>query len=264
MSEALLTLSHLEKHFGGVTAVGDLSFRVDRGEIHGLIGPNGAGKTTVINLLTGMFAPDQGTVTFDGATLNGLSPPDIAALGIARTYQNVRLFKGMTALEQVFTGCWLKRGVSLWASFLGTPDARRARKATEAHAMNLLERVGMAERAHELAETLSYGEQRRIELARALGSDPKLLLLDEPTAGMNAAEASAIGRVVTDVRDQGLTVLLVEHNMGLVTEFCDTCTVINFGRLLAEGDPAACLANPDVQEAYFGRKHDADRFQSQR
>ncbi|UOM35392.1 ABC transporter ATP-binding protein [Acuticoccus sp. I52.16.1] len=260
----LLDLQHLEKHFGGVTAVGDLSMSVKSGAIHGLIGPNGAGKTTIINLLTGLYSIDGGTITFDGTPVNGLEPHEIAALGIARTYQNVRLFKGMTALEQVVTGCWLKRGTSLFASFLGLPEARRARKATEAHALSLLERVGMASRAHELAETLSYGEQRRIELARALGSDPKLLLLDEPTAGMNHSEASAIGHVVRDLRNQGLTVLLVEHNMGLVTEFCDTCTVINFGRLLAEGDPHTCLSAPDVQEAYFGRRRDADRFQSLR
>ncbi|RAI01178.1 ABC transporter ATP-binding protein [Acuticoccus sediminis] len=260
----LLSLEGLEKRFGGVTAVSDLSMHVRRGSIHGLIGPNGAGKTTIINLLTGLYTADGGAITFDGTSLVGLAPPDIAALGIARTYQNVRLFKGMTALEQVVTGCWLRRGVSLWASFIGLAEARRAKKATEAHAMALLERVGMAGRAHELAETLSYGEQRRIELARALGSDPKLLLLDEPTAGMNASEASAIGHLIRELRGQGLTVLLVEHNMGLVTEFCDTCTVINFGRLLAEGDPHTCLSAPDVQEAYFGRRHDADRIQSLR
>ena len=260
----LLALRNLEKRFGGVTAVSDLSFSVPKGAIHGLIGPNGAGKTTLINLLTGLYTLDGGTITFDGTEVRGLEPYDIAALGIARTYQNVRLFKGMTALEQVVTGCWLRRGTSLLASFLGLPDARRAREATEAHALALLERVGMADRANELAETLSYGEQRRIELARALGSDPKLLLLDEPTAGMNTPEATAIGHVVRDLRDQGLTILLVEHNMGLVTEFCDTCTVINFGRFLAEGDPHTCLSAPDVQEAYFGRRKDADRYQSLR
>ena len=260
----LLRLDHIEKHFGGVAAVADLSASVEKGTIHGLIGPNGAGKTTVINLITAIFHPDGGRIFFDGKEVEKLSPPQVAALGISRTYQNVRLFSGMTALEQVMTGCYLRRGTSLWSSFLGLPGARASWEATRAHAMTLLERVDMADRAHELAETLSYGEQRRIELARALGSDPKLLLLDEPTAGMNAAEASAVGRLIHALRDQGLTILIVEHNIGLVTEFCDVCTVINFGRFLTGGVPSECLANPEVQEAYFGRKHDADRIQALR
>lgn len=263
-SHALLQLDNVVKTFGGVTAVDRLTAHVRQGSVHGLIGPNGAGKTTVINLITGLFHPTSGAINFDGKRLENLAPPQIAALGIARTYQNVRLFSGMTALEQVMTGCYLVRGVSLWSSFLGLSGARAHWAKTRAHALHLLERVGMADRADELAETLSYGEQRRIEIARALGSNPKLLLLDEPTAGMNASEASAVGRLVHELRASGLTILMVEHNMGLVTEFCDSCTVINFGRLLAEGDPKTCIANPDVQEAYFGRKNDAERIQALR
>ena len=156
------------------------------------------------------------------------------------------------------------RGVSLWSSVLGFSGARADWAKTRSHALHLLERVGMADRAEDLAETLSYGEQRRIEIARALGSNPKLLLLDEPTAGMNASEANAVGRLVHELRASGLTIIMVEHNMGLVMEFCDRCTVINFGRLLAEGDPNTCIANTDVQEAYFGRKNDADRIQALR
>ena len=258
----LLKLHNVVKNFGGVAAVGGLSTEVRAGSVHGLIGPNGAGKTTVINLITGIFHPDSGNIQFDGNAVQNLLPAQIAAIGISRTYQNVRLFKGMTVLEQVLTGCYLRRGVSLWASFLGLPKARARWAETRAHAMHLLQRVGMADRADELAETLSYGEQRRVEIARALGADPKLLLLDEPTAGMNSVEASVIGRLAHELRDSGLTILLVEHNMGLVTEFCDTCTVMNFGRLLAEGTPAACLKNPDVEEAYFGRKSDAERIKS--
>ncbi|PSC06290.1 hypothetical protein SLNSH_03100 [Alsobacter soli] len=261
---SILVLDDLVKRFGGVAAVGGLTAHVRRGSVHGLIGPNGAGKTTVINLITGLFHPTSGSIRFEGAALEAMAPQDIAARGVTRTYQNVRLFSGMTALEQVMTGCWLRRGVSLWASFLGLPAASAAWRASRDHAMHLLERVGMAHRADELAETLSYGEQRRIEIARALGSDPKLLLLDEPTAGMNAAEADAVGRLVHELRDAGLTILMVEHNMSLVTAFCDSCTVMNFGRLLAEGDPRACIADPAVQEAYFGRKHDADRIQALR
>jgi branched-chain amino acid transport system ATP-binding protein len=261
---ALLQLDAVVKSFGGVMAVDHLTAHVRQGSVHGLIGPNGAGKTTLINLMTGLSHPTSGTIHFNGTHLENMAPPQIAALGISRTYQNVRLFSGMTALEQVMTGCYLIRGVSLWSSFLGFSGARTHWRSTKAHALHLLERVGMAERAGELAETLSYGEQRRIEIARALGSNPKLLLLDEPTAGMNAAEASAVGRLVHELRESGLTILMVEHNMGLVTEFCDSCTVINFGRLLAEGDPRTCLAIPEVQEAYFGHRNDAERIQALR
>jgi branched-chain amino acid transport system ATP-binding protein len=253
----LLAIDEVAKHFGGVAAVDGLTTEVRTGSVHGLIGPNGAGKTTMINLMTGLLHPTAGAIRFAGQELGTLAPQEIAALGIARTYQNVRLFSGMTSLEQVMTGCWLRRGTSLWASFLGLPSARAGWRTTRADALALLARVGMAHRADELAETLSYGEQRRIEIARALGSRPRLLLLDEPTAGMNHVEAAAIGRLVHELRDGGLTVLMVEHNMGLVTEFCDACTVMNFGRLLARGEPKACIADPAVQEAYFGRKRDA-------
>lgn len=260
----LLTVEAVAKRFGGVSAVDGLSTEILPGSVHGLIGPNGAGKTTMINLITGLLHPTEGEIRFAGRALGTMAPQDIAALGIARTYQNVRLFSGMTALEQVMTGCWLRRGTSLWASFLGLPSARAAWRSTREQAHRLLARVGMDHRADELAETLSYGEQRRIEIARALGSDPRLLLLDEPTAGMNHSEAQAVGRLVHELRDGGLTVLMVEHNMGLVTEFCDSCTVMNFGRLLARGEPRTCIADPAVQEAYFGRKHDADRIQALR
>lgn len=263
-SPVLLKFNDVVKSFGGVIAVDHLTAQVRRGSVHGLIGPNGAGKTTTINLITGLFNPDAGVISFDGRHLEALAPHQIALLGIARTYQNVRLFSGMTALEQVMTGCYLRRHVGLWASFLGTGTARREWAKTRDHALSLLQRVGMADRGDELAETLSYGEQRRVEIARALGSDPKLLLLDEPTAGMNAQEAGAVGRLIHELRGGGLTILLVEHNMGLVTEFCEACTVINFGRLLAEGEPRACIADPQVQEAYFGRRGDAERIQALR
>ena len=250
----MLELQGVGKSFGGVHAVSDLSFAIRRGAVAGLMGPNGAGKTTVINLITGLLRADRGIIALDGANLAGLPPQGIAARGIGRTYQNVRLFSGMTALEQVVAGCFLRRGTGLFASFLGLPAARRAARTTQAHAMELLDRVGMADRAHLLAEALSYGEQRRIEIARALGSGPKLLLLDEPTAGMNAAESEVIGRLLHDLRDAGLTILMVEHNVRLVNDFCDHVAVVSFGRKLTEGTPAACMAHPAVQEAYFGRK----------
>ena len=258
--DGLLGLSKVTKRFGGIVAVDDLSFSVLRGSIFGLIGPNGAGKTTIINLLTGLFHPTDGEIRFDGTRTEGREPHEIAALGISRTYQNVRLFSGLSALEQVMTGCYLGRRSSLLASFLGTPSSRAHWRRSREKAMALLERVGIAGRADELAETMSYGEQRRVEIARALGSDPKLLLLDEPAAGMNHAESRDIGELVQELRASGLTILLVEHNITLVTDICDTCAVVNFGRKLAEGGPRSCIADPEVQAAYFGRKKNAERL----
>ena len=260
----LLEVAAVEKHFGGVSAVANLSMSVARGSVAGLMGPNGAGKTTLVNLFSGLLPADGGAIRFEGAELLGLPAHEIAARGIARTYQNVRLFSGMTVLEQVTAGCYLQRGTSLAASFLGLPAARAAQRAVQAHAMQLLERVQMAHRAHVLAETLSYGEQRRVEIARALGNRPRLLLLDEPTAGMNAQESQVIGQLIHSLRDGGLTVLMVEHNVRLVKEFCDTVTVMNFGRLLARGTPAECMAHPEVQQAYFGNRADAERLRALR
>lgn len=257
----LLEVDGVCKSFGGLSAVSDLSFTVERGSVLGLLGPNGAGKTTVVNLITGLLPTSSGTIRFDGQAIERLQPFEIATRGIARTYQNVRLFSGMTALEQVVAGCFLRRGTSLMASFLGLPGAMAARRRTLAQARDLLDRVGMADRANVLAETLSYGEQRRIEIARALGSEPRMLLLDEPTAGMNASESAAIGQLVHALRDAGLTVLMVEHNIRLVTTFCDRSVVMNFGRLIAQGTPAHCIADPEVQAAYFGRRRDAERLQ---
>jgi branched-chain amino acid transport system ATP-binding protein len=258
----ILELSGVGKSFGGVAAVSDLSLAVPTGSVTGLMGPNGAGKTTVINLISGLLRIDRGTILLDKAPIQHLPSHRIAEAGIVRTYQNVRLFSGMTVLEQVMAGCFLRRGASLWASFLGLPNARAARRRIEAEARVLLDRVGVADRADVLAETLSYGEQRRVEIARALGSNPRLLLLDEPTAGMNAQESDRIGRLVHELRDAGLTVLMVEHNVRLVMDFCDNVAVVNFGRLLVQGTPVHCIEHPDVQQAYFGKSGDAERIKS--
>ncbi len=260
----LLDMRAVGKNFGGVAAVSDLSMTVEAGSVAGLMGPNGAGKTTLINLISGLLPSDGGSIRFAGVEIQRNAAHDIAAQGIARTYQNVRLFSGMTVLEQVMAGCFLKRGTSLWASFLGLPKARLAHKAVEHRAMELLDRVQLSHRAHLLAETLSYGEQRRVEIARALGTNPRLLLLDEPTAGMNVQESSEIGKLVHSLRDGGLTVLMVEHNVRLVKEYCSYVTVMNFGRLLARGTPTECIAHPDVQAAYFGKSADADRIRTGR
>lgn len=263
-SRPLLELSAVGKNFGGVAAVSELSMRVRAGSVAGLMGPNGAGKTTLINMISGLLPSDSGTIRFDGAEIQRLPAYDIAARGIARTYQNVRLFSGMTVLEQVMAGCYVQRGASLWSSFLGLPRARAARQAAERKAFELLERVQLSRKARVLAETLSYGEQRKVEIARALGTQPRLLLLDEPTAGMNVQESNEIGDLVHSLRDGGLTVLMVEHNVRLVKEFCDHVTVMNFGRLLAEGTPDDCIAHPDVQAAYFGNTADAERIRAMR
>jgi branched-chain amino acid transport system ATP-binding protein len=260
----ILELASVTKHFGGVAAVSDMALTVQPGTVAGLMGPNGAGKTTLINLITGLLAPDEGTIHLEGQEMRGLPAHVIASHGIARTYQNVRLFSGMTVLEQLMVGCYMRRGTSLWASFLGLPKARQHRKEVEAHARELLGRVHLDHRADVLAETLSYGEQRRVEIARALGTGPKLLLLDEPTAGMNAQESTEVGELIHKLRDGGLTVLMVEHNVRLVKEFCDYVTVMNFGRLLARGTPMECIEHPDVQEAYFGKSGDAERIRAVR
>ncbi|MBO9512659.1 MAG: ABC transporter ATP-binding protein [Variovorax sp.] len=263
-SQPLLELEAVSKHFGGVAAVSGMALNVQPRTVAGLMGPNGAGKTTLINLITGLLLADSGTIRIAGTDIRGLPAHVTAAHGIARTYQNVRLFSGMTVLEQVMAGCYMRRGTSLWASFLGLPKARAQRRETEAHARELLDRVHMGHRADVLAETLSYGEQRRVEIARALATRPKLLLLDEPTAGMNAQESTEIGELTHRLRDGGLTVLMVEHNVRLVKEFCDCVTVMNFGRLLARGTPMECIEHPEVQEAYFGKSGDAERIRAVR
>ena len=263
-SQVLLDVDAAQKHFGGVAAVSEFSMTVMRSSVTGLMGPNGAGKTTLVNLISGLLHADSGSIRFEGQSIQALPAHEIAALGIARTYQNVRLFAGMTVLEQVMAGSFMRREASLWASFLGLPKASARRRQLQTEAMALLERVNLVHRAHVLAETLSYGEQRRVEIARALATQPRLLLLDEPTAGMNAQESAGIGELTHRLRDDGLTVLMVEHNVRLVRDFCDRVTVMNFGRLLVSGTPVECIEHPDVQAAYFGKRADAERIRSLR
>lgn len=252
-----LELIDVRKSFGGVKAVRGLSFVVPRGSITGLMGPNGAGKTTVINLISGQLAPDGGEIVIDGEYATGLRADYVAEMGLARTYQNVRLIGGLSALQQVISGFYLRRQTGLLASVLHLPGALRRMRAIEDAALLLLERVGMADRADILAEALSYGEQRRVEIARALAAAPGVLLLDEPTAGMNAQEAERIGTLMHALRDDGLSILLVEHNMRLISDYCDRAVVMNFGAGIAAGTPAECLDHPAVQEAYFGRERHA-------
>ena len=247
-----LELADVSRHFGGVRAVDGVSFAVEPGRIHGLIGPNGAGKTTLINLLSGLVPPTRGAITYGGQRLDGLPPYRIARLGITRTYQNIRVFPTMTALENVRVGQHVVTRASFWGRLVFAPGERREAAAARAEAEALLDQVGLAHRRDVPAGALAYGEQRRLEIARALAARPSLLLLDEPAAGMNHAEIEAVADIIRSLTAAGRTILLVEHNMSLVMSICDRITVLNFGRLLAEGTPDAITRDEAVIAAYLG------------
>jgi len=247
-----LSLAGVSRAFGGVRAVDDATFTVADGEVHGLIGPNGAGKTTLLNLISGLMQPTGGRIELDGHRLERLPPHRVAGLGVARTYQNIRLFAGLSAVDNVVVGEHRQRRAPFWRRLLMLPAARREERAARDAAEALLARVGLQERASVPASSLSYGEQRRVEIARALASQPKLLLLDEPTAGMNPGEAAAVARLVREVAGEGRTVLLIEHNVRLVMELCQHVTVLNFGKVIARGTPAEIAQDPAVIAAYLG------------
>jgi branched-chain amino acid transport system ATP-binding protein len=249
---ALLEVEGLERTFGGVRAVDGASFAVQKGEIHGLMGPNGAGKTTVINVVSGLLAPTGGTIRLDGRPIHGLKPHVIAGLGVARTFQNIRLFADLSARDNVLVGEHAVRKASLGARLLMLPAAAEEERRAKERAQALLDRIGLAERAREKARTLSYGEQRRVEIARALASEPRLLLLDEPTAGMNPVEVKAVAALIRKVASEGQSVLLIEHNVKLVMDVCDRITVLDFGKVIAVGTPAAVAKDPAVIAAYLG------------
>jgi ABC-type branched-subunit amino acid transport system ATPase component len=251
---ALLALEQVERAFGGVRAVDGVSFEVAPGEVHGLIGPNGAGKTTVINLVSGLLRPTSGRIRLDGRQIQGLSPHRVASFGIARTFQNIRLFPDLAAVDNVIVGEHLRRRPSLAARILALPSDRAEARAARERAAALLDGVGLSERSGERARHLSYGEQRRVEIARALAARPRVLLLDEPTAGMHAGEVGAIAALVEDVARAGQSVLLVEHNVKLVMQVCRRVTVLNFGKVIAGGTPAEVAADEAVITAYLGRK----------
>ncbi|HUH95970.1 MAG TPA: ABC transporter ATP-binding protein [Anaerolineales bacterium] len=249
-----LEIEHLTMRFGGLVAVNDFSVNVQKGKIHGLIGPNGSGKTTIFNVLSGYYKPTAGRIFFEGKRISGLAAYQITARGLARTFQNLRLFSSMTVLDNLLVGMGHHGRTSIWQTLFYPVAVRREEKEFLDKAMNLLDLLEIADYAGDLATSLPYGHQRRVEIARALATEPKILLLDEPAAGLNEIETKKLREILGKILDSGVTIFLVEHDMKLVMETCETITVLDYGKKIAEGSASAVRNNPIVVEAYLGRE----------
>ena len=252
MAEVLLAAQAVAKQFGGVKALRDVSLSIRQGEIYGLIGPNGAGKTTFFNCMTGLYVPDAGGFSFAGTPLRAAAPDQAAARGIARTFQNIRLFANMTALENVMVGRHVRTCGGVFGAIFKSAATRAEEAQIRQRSIELLHYVGIADRADDLAKNLSYGDQRRLEIARALATEPKLLCLDEPAAGMNATETEELRRLIDGIRRDGTTILLIEHDVKLVMGLCDRVAVLDYGALVIEDVPAVVQKDQRVIEAYLG------------
>ena len=255
MSETILKVSGVSKRFGGLQALSDVGITILKGQVYGLIGPNGAGKTTFFNVLTGLYTPDSGTFELGGKPYQPTAVHDVAKAGIARTFQNIRLFAEMTALENVMVGRHVRTGSGLIGAVLRTSGFKAEEAAIAKRAQELLDYVGIGRFAKYKARTLSYGDQRRLEIARALATDPKLIALDEPAAGMNASEKLVLRELIDTIRKDGRTILLIEHDVKLVMGLCDRLTVLDYGKQIAEGTAAEVQKNEKVIEAYLGADH---------
>jgi len=254
---SLLEIQHLTKNFGGVRAVDDFSHQLETGGLYAIIGPNGAGKTTIFNLITGIYEPTEGRISFDGDTITGLRTHQIAGKGIARTFQNIRLFSDFSVLDNVRTACHRYASYSIWEGMFPTPRRGREEKDLVERSWRLLKLVGLDGRAQELSKNLPYGHQRRLEIARALAQEPKLLLLDEPAAGMNPDETVQLMEFIEQIHETfNLTILLIEHHMEVVMGLADDIVVIDFGRTIAQGTPEQVQSNPVVIEAYLGAEEE--------